>query len=66
VNGRKPALATIPGRVPELVDLPSGCPFAGRCAWVIDACRAAPPPPVRVGPDHDARCLRVGELGPVP
>ena len=24
-------LATIPGRVPELADLPAGCPFADRC-----------------------------------
>ena len=28
VNGRKPLLATIPGRVPELIDMPPGCPFA--------------------------------------
>ena len=51
-------LATIPGRVPELVDLPPGCPFADRCPLVIDACRQAPPPPVSVGPDHIARCIR--------
>ena len=63
VDGRKPRLATIPGRVPELVDMPAGCPFADRCTWVIDACRAAPPPPVVVGPAHTARCIRVGELG---
>ncbi len=63
VDGRKPRLVTIPGRVPELVDMPHGCPFADRCAWVIDACRAAPPPPVVVGPAHTARCIRVGELG---
>jgi peptide/nickel transport system ATP-binding protein len=25
-------LATIPGRVPELADMPPGCPFADRCA----------------------------------
>ena len=65
VNGRKPRLTTIPGRVPELADLPAGCPFADRCAWVIDACRAAPPAPVEVGPGHAARCIRVGELGPI-
>ncbi|HWH81889.1 MAG TPA: ABC transporter ATP-binding protein, partial [Burkholderiaceae bacterium] len=35
VDGRKPRLATIPGRVPELVDLPPDCPFADRCAWVV-------------------------------
>ena len=62
VNGRKPRLATIAGRVPELVDMPHGCPFADRCAWVVDACRVVPPPPVNVGVAHDARCIRVGEI----
>ena len=62
VDGRKPRLATIPGRVPELADMPHGCPFADRCAWVVEACRAAPPPPVDVGTAHAARCIRVGEI----
>ena len=66
VNGRKPRLATIPGRVPELVDMPRGCPFADRCGWVIDACRAAPPPAVNVGPDHEARCIRLADVGVAP
>jgi peptide/nickel transport system ATP-binding protein len=52
-------LATIPGRVPELIDLPAGCPFADRCGWVVDACRAAPPLPVEVEPGHAARCIRL-------
>jgi len=52
-------LATIPGRVPELVDLPAGCGFADRCPLVQDACRAAPPPDVAVAPGHAARCLRL-------
>ena len=52
-------LATIPGRVPELADMPRGCPFADRCPLVIDACRGADPPPVAIGAEHEARCLRV-------
>ena len=56
-------LATIAGRVPELADLPRGCPFAERCSLVIDACRVALPPPVPVGESrgesHYARCIRV-------
>ncbi len=54
-------LPTIPGRVPELVDLPAGCPFADRCDRVTDACRAAPPPPVPVAgdDDHVARCIHL-------
>ncbi|MCL4775614.1 MAG: ABC transporter ATP-binding protein [Burkholderiaceae bacterium] len=54
-------LPTIPGRVPELADLPAGCPFADRCDRVTDACRAAPPPPVPVAGDanHVARCIHL-------
>jgi peptide/nickel transport system ATP-binding protein len=55
-------LATIPGRVPELIDMPAGCPFADRCRWVVEACRAAPPPPIAVGPSHAARCIRVDDV----
>jgi peptide/nickel transport system ATP-binding protein len=51
-------LKTIPGTVPELADLPSGCTFADRCPLVIDACRTALPPVVEVGTAHGARCVR--------
>jgi ABC-type dipeptide/oligopeptide/nickel transport system ATPase component len=43
-----------------LADLPAGCPFAGRCAWAIDACRAAVPAEFAVGSAHGARCVRIG------
>jgi peptide/nickel transport system ATP-binding protein len=52
-------LAMIPGTVPELVDLPAGCPFAGRCAFTIPECHVIVPPPIEVGPDHRARCIRL-------
>ena len=52
-------LATIPGRVPELMDMPAGCPFADRCSLVIDACRQVPPPALPVGLRHEARCIRL-------
>ncbi|MET0311046.1 MAG: ABC transporter ATP-binding protein [Burkholderiaceae bacterium] len=52
-------LATIPGTVPELADLPPGCPFAGRCRFTIPECNAAMPAPVEVDPGHLARCIRL-------
>jgi peptide/nickel transport system ATP-binding protein len=52
-------LPTIAGRVPELADLPNGCPFADRCLRVVDECRAGVPPPLPVNPVHDARCIRM-------
>ena len=58
-RSRGPRLTTIPGRVPELIDLPAGCGFADRCALVIEPCRLAPPPAVAVAPGHAARCLRL-------
>jgi peptide/nickel transport system ATP-binding protein len=54
-------LATIPGRVPDLADLPAGCPFADRCPLVVEACRAAPPPLVQIREGHGVRCLRALE-----
>ncbi|HVE55101.1 MAG TPA: ABC transporter ATP-binding protein, partial [Ramlibacter sp.] len=39
-TARGQRLATIPGTVPELVDLPKGCPFAGRCRFTIPECNA--------------------------
>ncbi len=65
VDGRKPRLTTIAGRVPELSDLPHGCAFADRCEWAVPACRAAPPPWIDVGASHAARCIRVGQLGAI-
>jgi peptide/nickel transport system ATP-binding protein len=52
-------LATIAGTVPELADLPPGCPFAGRCSFTIPACHVTVPPPVTVEPGHQARCIRL-------
>ncbi len=52
-------LATIAGTVPELVDLPPGCPFAGRCSFTIDDCFTVVPPPCEVDPGHQARCIRL-------
>ncbi|HVK33607.1 MAG TPA: ABC transporter ATP-binding protein [Burkholderiaceae bacterium] len=57
-------LATIPGRVPALHEMPTGCAFAARCALALDACRAAPPQALAVDPQHSVRCLRWQEALP--
>ncbi len=61
-GGRGRRLVTIAGRVPELVDMPHGCPFADRCHRVLDVCRE-PPPAVEVAPGHSARCFNVEPAG---
>ena len=62
-TARGSRLATIPGSVPELIDLPPGCPFAGRCAHTIDTCHTTSPPPTLLGHEHVVRCIRIGEIG---
>jgi peptide/nickel transport system ATP-binding protein len=57
--GRGIKLATIKGTVPELADMPPGCPFAGRCPLTIEACNAALPAAVELSPSHAARCIRL-------
>ena len=52
-------LATIAGSVPDLTELPPGCPFAGRCRFTIPDCLTLPPPPFQVDPGHIARCIRL-------
>ncbi len=51
-------LATIPGRVPALADLPPGCPFSDRCAYVEDACRRWVPALQGVSSGHAVACPR--------
>ncbi|WP_296189280.1 MULTISPECIES: oligopeptide ABC transporter ATP-binding protein OppD [unclassified Psychrobacter] len=37
-------LATIPGSPPNLLHLPTGCPFHERCSHAMDICRTVAPP----------------------
>jgi peptide/nickel transport system ATP-binding protein len=56
-------LATIPGHVPELVDLPTGCPFAGRCVHTADICRSTRPEAQSLPHGHRVRCHRLHDIG---
>ncbi len=58
----KRLLTSIPGSIPRLDNLPSGCIFAARCAFAQDECRKAPPPLREVLPGHSSACLRWDEL----
>jgi len=50
-------IAPIPGNVPDLADLPAGCPFAPRCDQVQDICREGPVPLIEATPGQMSRCL---------
>ena len=57
------ALKGIPGRTPAPGARPHGCRFSDRCAYVVQECKQQVPPLITVAPDHEARCIRVGEIG---
>jgi len=61
-GARGQRLTTIAGSVPELMDLPPGCPFSGRCTYAIDTCETTPPAPVAMPDDHVVRCARLDAL----
>jgi len=51
-------LASIPGNVPAIGQLPSGCAFAPRCPDRFDPCAAKPETtPVAGAANHDVRCF---------
>jgi len=56
-----PRLRTIPGTLPSLYELPSGCRFAPRCSRRIDACETGRPAMRAVAADHQAACIRLDE-----
>ena len=56
-------LAEIPGIVPTLTDLPSGCAFAPRCAQATEQCTAAQPPLEAKRPGHWAACWHADKVG---
>ncbi|MXR33191.1 ABC transporter ATP-binding protein [Pseudomonas sp. PICF6] len=58
IGPREGRLATINGRVPTPAQMPTGCRFAGRCPFVIQACREARPPLLELSPGHFAACIR--------
>jgi oligopeptide/dipeptide ABC transporter ATP-binding protein len=55
-RNRGQRLPTIPGIVPDLRTLPSGCRFQDRCGLVTDACRTEEPSLQRVA-EADVACF---------
>jgi oligopeptide/dipeptide ABC transporter ATP-binding protein len=59
----KPDMATesarlhvIPGNVPDLNNLPSGCPFHPRCEKAMDVCKKSFPSEITLENDHKVAC----------
>ena len=52
----KQPLPTIPGTVPNLLRLPTGCRFRTRCPWAQARCAQEEPDLLPVAPGHSAAC----------
>ncbi len=51
-------LPTIPGNLPDLVNLPPGCIFAPRCPEAYAPCTVEAPASYAADPGHQVRCFR--------
>ena len=55
-RGKREKLQAIPGLVPDLLGLPSGCKFQDRCSRVMLKCKGENPPLVDLDGGHQVRC----------
>ena len=56
VRSKEKMFPTIPGDLPDLGNLPSGCIFCDRCHRSLDECATKPPSLKQVSPDHFVSC----------
>ncbi|MBX3015213.1 MAG: ABC transporter ATP-binding protein [Caldilineaceae bacterium] len=56
VTGGFEELASIPGSPPDLINLPSGCPFHPRCAFATSQCKQAEPALIQITASQAAAC----------
>ncbi len=55
-------LAAIPGVVPSLINMPTGCAFEPRCRFATEDCRKTVPPLFDVDAQHESRCIHWQEV----
>jgi oligopeptide/dipeptide ABC transporter ATP-binding protein len=53
---KKKRLNSIPGNVPQILDIPPGCPFNPRCKYKMDICEKVVPELLEVEKGHQVRC----------
>lgn len=64
VNSEQALARSIPGQVPNLADLPSGCRFSPRCPLALPYCSDVEPTLLAEGTDHPVSCHVVNHQVP--
>jgi oligopeptide/dipeptide ABC transporter ATP-binding protein len=59
---RERRLYSVPGEVPDLINMPKGCAFAPRCKYKQDLCTVENPVLVDYGSHHTSACLFAKEF----
>lgn len=59
IGDRRHVIEPIPGTVPELHALPTGCRFFTRCRWATQQCRIMEPALAQLDENHYVSCFRV-------
>ncbi len=52
----KGRLISIPGSIPDLIDLPQGCVFVSRCPYAMEICEKEMPDERKISDTHFVRC----------
>ena len=63
VGKRVDKLYSIPGNVPNPIDMPNYCYFKDRCEMCVEKCSGAYPKTYKVSPTHEVSCYRCEEGG---
>ncbi len=56
VTGGFEELFSIPGSPPDLINLPTGCPFHPRCSFATSKCHTEEPPLIQITPSQASAC----------
>jgi oligopeptide transport system ATP-binding protein len=59
---RNETLQYIEGAPPDMIRLPSGCPFEPRCVFAYDRCRQERPELIEVGSQHASACWNMDSI----
>lgn len=62
INEQRERLDSIPGSVPNMLSMPSGCPFHPRCAYADERCRQIKPRLEEKAAGHRVSCLKAEEV----